>query len=53
MSKNDDSEDDDFELDPDNIYLQRLDAGLFTVQMADLIIAQLAVMDNKVALSFG
>ncbi|KAI9591248.1 Catenin-beta-like protein [Syncephalis fuscata] len=44
---NGDSDDDDSELNPDFIYLRRLDAGLFTVQMADLVIAQLALMDNK------
>ncbi|KAI8048975.1 Catenin-beta-like protein [Syncephalis plumigaleata] len=40
-------EDEDPELDPDMIYWQRLNAGLFTVQMADLVIAQLALMDDK------
>jgi hypothetical protein len=47
MAKED--EDEDPELDPDMIYWQRLNAGLFTVQMADLVIAQLALMDNTVS----
>ncbi|RKP05493.1 hypothetical protein THASP1DRAFT_32667 [Thamnocephalis sphaerospora] len=43
-----DDEDDDTELHPDVIYLRRLEAGLFTVQMVDLVIAQLCTLDTSV-----
>jgi hypothetical protein len=36
------------ELHPDMIYLQRLDAGLFTVQMVDLVLAELCILDTSI-----